>query len=166
MPAAAPSGVPAAAAPVKMEGDFLLQEADWPAFLLRKNGQVLRANRAAVRAFGSNIEKPDFKLGTIWSPENRESLAQFLGLPAPTLLPRLKFRLKSGLPATFLAQVTCLPPDEVCLLQLLKEPAPAAPAPGARPPAAAAWRPAPSSGKNWIAPCNWRARWRWISTTR
>jgi signal transduction histidine kinase/ActR/RegA family two-component response regulator/PAS domain-containing protein len=126
--AAAPSGVPAVAAPVRMEGDFLLQEADWPAFLLLKNGQVLRANRAAVRAFGSQIEKPDVKLGTIWSSENRESLVQFLGLPAPTLLPRLKFRLKSGLPATFLAQVTCLPPDEVCLLQLLKEPP--APAPG------------------------------------
>ena len=130
VPAAAPSGVPAEAAPVKMEGDFLLQDADWPAFLLRKDGQVLRANRAAVRAFGSQIEKPDAKLGTLWSPENRESLVQFLGLPAPAMLPRFKFRLKSGLPATFLAQVTCLPPDVVCLLQLLKEPAPAAATPG------------------------------------
>ena len=129
---AVPSGSSAEAAP-KTEGDFLLQDADWPAFLLRKNGDVLRANRAAARAFGSNIEKPDFKLGTIWSQQNRESLAQFLGLPAPTLLPRLKFRLKSGLPATFLAQMTCLPPDDVCLLQLLKEPAPmpGAAAPGA-----------------------------------
>jgi signal transduction histidine kinase/ActR/RegA family two-component response regulator len=123
---AAPSGVPAEAAPVNVEGDFLLQEADWPAFLLRKDGQVLRANRAAVRAFGSKIEKPDVKLGTIWSPDNRESLAQFLGLPAPAMLPRLKFRLKSGLPETFLAQVACLPPDDICLLQLLKEPAAAA----------------------------------------
>jgi len=110
-------------APLQAEGDFLLQAADWPALLLRKNGQLIRANRAAVRAFGSNIEKPDFKLGMIWSPENRESLEQFLGLPAPGVLSRLKFRLKSGLPASFLAQVTCLEPDELCLLQLLKEPA-------------------------------------------
>jgi signal transduction histidine kinase/ActR/RegA family two-component response regulator len=131
VPAAVPSGVPAESAPVKTEGDFLLQEADWPAFLLRKDGQVLRANRAALRAFGSNIEKPGVKLGTIWSQENRESLVQFLGLPAPTHLPRLKFRLKSGLPATFLAQMTCLPPDDVCLLQLLNEPAPGAAAAGA-----------------------------------
>jgi signal transduction histidine kinase/ActR/RegA family two-component response regulator len=50
------------------------------------------------------------------------------------MLPRLKFRLKSGLPATFLAQVTCLEPDDVCLLQLLKEPAPAAGGAGAREP--------------------------------
>jgi signal transduction histidine kinase/CheY-like chemotaxis protein len=133
MPAAVLSGVPAEAAPARTEGDFLLQEADWPAFLLRKNGQVLRANRAAVRAFGSQIEKPDVKLGTIWSPDNRESLAQFLGLPAPAMLPRLKFRLKSGLPATFLGQVTCLAPDDICLLQLLKEPVPVAAAPGGAP---------------------------------
>ncbi len=131
--AAAPAGVAGAAAPVKTEGDFLLQEADWPAFLLRKNGQVVRANRAAVRAFGATIEKPDAKLGTIWSQENQDSLVQFLALPAPTLLPRLKFRLKSGLPATFLVQLTCLPPDDVCLLQLLKEPAPAAPGSAASP---------------------------------
>jgi signal transduction histidine kinase/CheY-like chemotaxis protein len=118
-------------APLQREGDFLLQEAEWPALLLRKNGQVVRANRAAARAFGSNIEKPDFKLGMIWSPENRESLEEFLGLPAPETLPRLKFRLKSGLPANFLAQVTCLEPDEICLLQLLKEPAPEEAAPAA-----------------------------------
>jgi len=127
--AAAPAAVPGAAVPVRTEGDFLLQDADWPAFLVRKSGQVLRANRAAVRAFGATIEKPDARLGTIWSPDNRDSLVQFLGLPAPTLLPRLKFRLKSGMPSTFLVQMTCLPPDDICLLQLLKEPAPAAAAP-------------------------------------
>ena len=136
--AAAPAPAASAAQPVRTEGDFLLQEADWPAFLLQKDGRVLQANRAAVRAFGSNIEKPDTKLGTIWSPENRDSLAQFLSLPAPTLLPRLKFRLKSGLPATFLVQMTCLPPDEVYLLQLLKEPAPAAAPPAGAPAPAAA----------------------------
>ena len=141
--AAAPAVAPPAAEPGRAEGDFLLQEADWPAFLLRKDGLVLRANRAAARAFGSNIEKPDTKLGTIWSPENQDSLAQFLSLPAPTLLPRLKFRLKSGLPATFLVQMTCLPPDEVCLLQLLKEPAPVA-APATAPPGGA---PAPAASE-------------------
>jgi signal transduction histidine kinase/CheY-like chemotaxis protein/PAS domain-containing protein len=132
------AGASPSRAPLKMEGDFLLQEADWPALLLRKNGQVLRANRAAARAFGSNIEKPDFKLGMIWSPENRESLEQFLALPAPATLPRLKFRLKSGLPASFLAQVTCLEPDDICLLQLLKEPAPDEGGPMAGGPGAAA----------------------------
>jgi signal transduction histidine kinase/PAS domain-containing protein/ActR/RegA family two-component response regulator len=131
--ATGPAPVPGAAAPVRTEGDFLLQEADWPVFLLRKSGQVVRANRAAVRAFGALIEKPDAKLGPIWSHDNRDSLVQFLGLPAPTLLPRLKFRLKSGMPATFLVQMTCLPPDSICLLQLLKEPAPAPAAPGGAP---------------------------------
>ncbi len=136
--AASPAAGAGAAEPVRREGDFLLQEADWPAFLLRKDGRVVRANRAAVRAFGSIIEKPEARLGTIWSPENRDSLAQFLVLPAPTLLPRLKFRLKSGLPATFLVQMTCLAPEDICLLQLLKEPAPAAAGAGGAPAAAAA----------------------------
>ena len=149
------------------EGEFMLQEADWPALLLRKNGQVVRANRAAVRAFGSSIEKPDFKLGTIWSAENKETLEQFLSLPAPGLLPRLKFRLKSGLPASYLAQATCLEPDEICLLQLLKEPAPAeAGGTVGGGPFRRRWRRAMCSGRNWIARCNWRGRWRWISTTR
>lgn len=54
--AAAPAVAPPAAEPGRAEGDFLLQEADWPAFLLRKDGLVLRANRAAARAFGSDLK--------------------------------------------------------------------------------------------------------------
>jgi|GEM_PF-218278 signal transduction histidine kinase/ActR/RegA family two-component response regulator len=123
-----PAAAPLPGAPAKPADDFLLQDADWPSFLVRKNGQVLRANRAAVRAFGGGVENQDVKLSAIWSPENQDSLEQFLSLPAPTVPPRLKFRLKSGLPAVFLVQLASLAPEDVCLLQLLKEPAPSSPA--------------------------------------
>lgn len=133
----APGATAPAAAPAKIADEFLLQDADWPAFLVRKNGQVLRANRAAVRSFGSGIENPDVKLTSIWSPENKDSLEQFLSLPAPSSAPRLKFRLKSGMPGVFLVQLSYLASDDVCLLQLLKEPAVAPGAPAATVPAGA-----------------------------
>ncbi|MGD1086676.1 MAG: PAS domain-containing protein [Verrucomicrobiota bacterium] len=121
----APAAAAAASGGQEKPGEeFLLQEADWPAFLLRKNGQVVRANRAAVRAFGSGVEKQDVKLSAIWSPENRDSLEQFLSLPAPSAPPRLKFRLKSGLPAVFLVQLSSVAAEDVFLLQLLKDPGP------------------------------------------
>jgi signal transduction histidine kinase/ActR/RegA family two-component response regulator/PAS domain-containing protein len=107
----------------KSEPEFLLQEADWPAVILRKNGEVVRGNRAAVRAFGTAIEKPGTRLGIIWSPENKDTLAQFLSLPAPTVPPRIKIRLKSGMPAVYLVQMTVIAGEEACLLQFLKEPA-------------------------------------------
>jgi nitrogen-specific signal transduction histidine kinase/CheY-like chemotaxis protein len=142
---AAAAGAPAAA---KGEEEFLLQNADWPALLARKNGKVLRANRAAVRAFGSGIEKEDGALAAIWSPQNRGSAQQFLTLPPPEAPLPLKFNLKSGLPGVFLAQLCLTEDEDVCLLQLLKEvsagassvpPHKAAPAPPAPPhPAAAA----------------------------
>jgi signal transduction histidine kinase len=89
--------------------------------LVRKNGKVLRANRAAVRAFGSGIEKEDGTLAAIWSPPNQGAALQFLSLPPPVAPVPLTFRLKSGLPGAFLAQ-WCLTADEdIGLLQLLKE---------------------------------------------
>jgi signal transduction histidine kinase len=133
----------------KEEDDFLLQNAEWPVLLLRKNGKVLRANRAAVRAFGSGIEKEEGTFVSIWSSHNRGSALQFLSLPPPDAPVPLHFNLKSGLPGAFLAQLCLTASDDLCLLQLLKEiplegsPAPApksapTPAPGASTPAAAA----------------------------
>jgi PAS domain-containing protein len=71
------------AASAKEEDDFLLQNAEWPVLLVRKNGKVLRANRAAVRAFGSGIEKEDGTLVSIWSSQNKGTALQFLSLPPP-----------------------------------------------------------------------------------
>ena len=135
---------PTAAA--KDEDDFLLQNADWPVLLVRKNGKVLRVNRAAVRAFGSGIEKDDGTLTSIWSSQNKGTAVQFLSLPPPGAPIPLKFSLKSGLPGAFLAQSCLTASEDICLLQLLKEipletlPA-GTPKPGASPPSGA---PAPA----------------------
>ena len=108
----------------KEEDDFLLQNADWPVLLARKNGKVLRANRAAVRAFGGGIDKEDGTLASIWSSRNRGSALQFLSLPPPAAPLHLNFRLKSGLEGAFMAQSCRTASDDICLLQLLKELAP------------------------------------------
>jgi signal transduction histidine kinase len=123
---------PAAA---KGEEEFLLQNAEWPALLARQNGKVLRANRAAVRAFGSGIEKKDGALAAIWSAQNRDSAQQFLTFPPDGAPVPLKFNLKSGLPGSFLVQL-CLTGDEgVSLIQLMKEVSPEAPSTPAPSPA-------------------------------
>jgi signal transduction histidine kinase len=117
----------------KDEDDFLLQNAEWPVVLVHKNGKVLRANRAAVRAFGSGIEKEDGTLVSIWAAQNRGSALEFLSLPPPDALVRLNFNLKSGLRGAFLAQLCLTASDDLCLLQLLKEiPPEGSPAPGTK----------------------------------
>ncbi|HZM04612.1 MAG TPA: ATP-binding protein, partial [Candidatus Saccharimonadales bacterium] len=113
----------------KKPEDFLLQNAEWPALLVLQNGRIVQANRAAVRAFGSGIEKEDAQLSAIWSPQNRDSCQQFLNLPPPPDPPPLRFQLKSGLPGLFLGQFCGGASEEVFLLQLLK--APLHPTPGA-----------------------------------
>jgi signal transduction histidine kinase len=130
---------PPPAASAKEEDEFLLQNAEWPVLLMRKNGKVLRANRAAVRAFGSAIEKEAGTLDSIWSSHNRDSALQFLSLPPPDTAVPLNFNLKSGLPGAFLAQLCLTSSEDLCLLQLLKEiPLENPPAPAPKPAAALA----------------------------
>ncbi len=134
----------APAASATEEDDFLLQNAEWPVLLVRRNGKVLRANRAAVRAFGSGIEKAEGTLVSVWSSHNEGSALQFLSLPPPDSPVHLNFNLKSGLPGTFLSQFCLTASDDLCLLQLLKEiPLEDSPAASPKVPAAVASRAGP-----------------------
>src|ERR1700677_1129215 len=146
-----PPPPPVAAPPPKKnksEDEFFLQNADWPALLVRKDGKILRANLAAVRAFGSAIEKADGTLDKIWSPQNPDSSRQFLNLPPAEKPGSLKFNLKSGLPGVFQAQLCVTASDDTRLLQLLaplpSEPS-SAPAKSAGAKSAAAAAPAPAA---------------------
>jgi signal transduction histidine kinase/CheY-like chemotaxis protein len=125
-----------------LEEEFLLQNADWPCLLVHIHGQVLRANLAAIRAFGGGIEREDGNLGNIWSPQNRDSAQQFLNLPPPAEPAPIKFNLKSGLPGSFIVEICATGHPERQLLQLFKEPSaetagsspkPAAPQPASPP---------------------------------
>lgn len=113
--------------------NFLLQNAEWPVLLVHKAGRIVLANRAGVRAFGAEIERPDARLEAIWSSENRDTCQQFLSLPSPTEPIALKFQLKSGLLVDYWVQLCPTNREDVFLLQLLKGPPPktaAAPVPG------------------------------------
>lgn len=107
----------------KPDDNFLLENSEWPALLVRKHGRIVRANRAAVRAFGPGIEQEESQLGAIWSPQNRDTWQQFLNLPSPAEPAPLKFQLKSGLPEDYLGQISPSGEDDVFVLQLLKPPA-------------------------------------------
>lgn len=141
--AAPPPPIPAPVAETKpVPAEFVLQDAEWPAFVVNKDGRVLRVNRSGVRAFGSGMEKEGAALETIWSPNNRQSAKEFLNLPPSREAAPLKFRLKSGLPAEYWVQACATDQENVVLLQLLTGQAaaqaetPAAPKPAeAAPPA-------------------------------
>jgi signal transduction histidine kinase/CheY-like chemotaxis protein len=115
----------------KSDEEFLLQNAEWPALVVRKDGKLLRANRAGVRAFGPSLEGT--QLAAIWSPHNRESCQQFLSLPPADAVP-LKVLLKSGLPGDCLGQICVTSHEDIFLLQLLKAPLPAPEKPSAAKP--------------------------------
>ncbi len=149
----------AAAPGVGGEEEFLLQDAEWPALVVKKNGAVTRSNRAAVRAFGPLLEKGEQSAAAIWSAQNKGTAAHFLSMPAPDAPVRLTFNLKSGLPGVFMVQMCDLGGDNLCLLQLLKDIAhdpappskPAAAAPVAAPAAGAPAQPAAATAAESLA---------------
>jgi two-component system, cell cycle sensor histidine kinase and response regulator CckA len=77
---------------------FVFENAGWPALLVDQAGSVLRANDAAVKAFGAVIEVPGSQLTSIWATENPQSIAVFFAnwqrTPVPTVM--LKFKWKGG----------------------------------------------------------------------
>jgi len=122
--------------PGKADEEFLLQNAEWPVLIVNKNGRILRANRAGVRAFGPSIEREESQLEAIWSPHNRDSSQQFLNLPPAAEPIPLKFHLKSGLPGDYLGQLCTTGHEDIFLLQLLN---------GSPPTAARASEPKPAA---------------------
>jgi len=111
----------------EMEGDFLLQEADWPAFLLLKTTGS-PGNRAAVRASVPKLKSRMSAGHNLVVRKPGVAGLQFLGLPAPTLLAAPQVPPQKR-PAGDLSGPGHLPAARRgCLLQLLKEPP--APAPG------------------------------------
>lgn len=77
---------------------FVFENAGWPALLVDQAGSVLRANDAAVKAFGPVIEVAGSQLSAIWATDNSHSASVFLAnwqrTPVPTAT--LKFKWKGG----------------------------------------------------------------------
>jgi nitrogen-specific signal transduction histidine kinase len=77
---------------------FELPAADWPMFLVNGAGEILLANPAGEKVFGSSLQTEVVPLAKIWSPENTPNAAQFLSdlekNPAPATT--LKFLAQDG----------------------------------------------------------------------
>ena len=91
--------------PAATEEEFLLQNAEWPVLLLHRTGKILRANRAAVRAFGASVGEAEAQLEAIWSPHNRDTCQQFLNMPPPAEPVPLKFHLKRRIAGRFFGTI-------------------------------------------------------------
>ena len=117
---------------MKSEVALGLENAGWPVLLVNSSGAILRANRAAVHAFGSTLEG-EMPLSAIWASENGPMAEQFIlqwdNAPFPP--GPLKFCMKDGAVRAFLTSICTLTdgPEKLFVLQLLPNAAPAAPAP-------------------------------------
>ena len=130
-PVSAPE--PAPGPPVML----LLDSAPWPTLLVQQNGMILNANRAACHAFGASVEKTGVPFGTLWQPDNGQSVSDYLKQASPESQ-IIRLRLKSGVPAPFRAQV-CRVGDNTVLVQFFFHVA--APASSSEPSAAPAVAP-------------------------
>lgn len=77
---------------------FTLEQAGWPVLLVDSRGVVVRANAAAMEAFGAHLGEGTVKLGVIWGTENFAPADHFLSQAAkePPLNTSATFRLKTG----------------------------------------------------------------------
>lgn len=111
---------------MKSEAVFALENAGWAALLVDgASTTILRANQAAVKAFGTTLEGQAPLLSAIWSPENGTSAQEFLAHwdHSPTSTISLKFRVKGGAVATFVTSICAYIKDEqrFFVLQMLPE---------------------------------------------
>ena len=83
---------------MKPEIVFGLEAAPWPALLVDANGVVMRANAAAMTAFGGTLSGDAPLLSAIWPPENGMTAVDFLRRweESPKPVVNLKFRAPNG----------------------------------------------------------------------
>lgn len=107
---------------MKSEVAFSLENAAWPVLLVNSAGAIVRANPAAVKAFGSTLEG-EMPLSAIWASENGPLAEQFIlkWHSSPTPPGRLKFCTKDNGVQSFFTTICPLAEeqDKVFILQLL-----------------------------------------------
>lgn len=112
------AAIPEATVAPKDEPSFVLESAPWPALLVNRSGLILKANRAAVQAFGSNVGKSGASLAALWTSDNKLSAHEFIQRPPETPVP-VQIRLKIGMPGDYSAQA-CANEEGLVLVQLFK----------------------------------------------
>jgi signal transduction histidine kinase len=103
---------------------FDLENTAWPAMLVGSDGDILRANHAAVNTFGPSLAEDAVKLKSLWPEENCISVEKFLkdGETALAPLTPVRLLLPAG-PKIFSAVVGVHVRDgkRLLLLQLLPD---------------------------------------------
>ncbi len=142
-----------------------LINATWPVLVVNESGTIQNANPAAAQVFGSSLPGGSTALASIWLPENALSTPEFLSRweRAPAAMSRLMLMGIGGAHVSYQACICSLLDNgqKYFIFQLF--PPPVAATAKTRP---GPWMPGWRTSKSWIARCNWRARFRWISTTR
>jgi len=109
---------------MKADVIFDLENAAWPALLVSGEGEILRANHAAVNTFGASLAADSAKLASLWAEENCITVEKFLkdGETALAPLTPVKLQLPAG-PKIFSAIVGLHLRNEkrFLLLQLLPD---------------------------------------------
>jgi len=110
---------------MKHDLGFVLENAGWPALLVDAGGVILRANRSAIKAFGSVVEGEKPLLAAIWVEGFGPSAEQFLlnweRLPVDTT--QMKLLIKGGGEGSFPVSICHFAKDgqKYFLLQMLPE---------------------------------------------
>jgi nitrogen-specific signal transduction histidine kinase len=112
---------------MKSEVAFGLENAGWPVLLVNTSGAILRANPAALEAFGSTLEG-EMPLSAIWTSENGPMAEQFILQwdSSPTPPGPLQFCLKNGAVRSFITSICTLTdgPEKLFIFQLVPNSAP------------------------------------------
>jgi len=114
---------------MKSEVALGLENASWPVLLVNSSGAILRANPAAVSAFGTTLEG-EMPLSAIWASENGPMAEQFIlqwdNSPSPP--GPLKFCVKDGGVRPYLTSICTLTdgPEKLFVFQLFPSESPAA----------------------------------------
>ncbi|HEY3762066.1 MAG TPA: ATP-binding protein [Verrucomicrobiae bacterium] len=93
---------------------FGLENAAWPSLLVDERGAILRANPAAITAFGSIVTGDNPMLSAIWSGDNGVPMIDFLKhweqTPMPVVM--LKFRSLNGATMNFTTSISVFNKDD------------------------------------------------------
>src|SRR5262245_50358984 len=83
---------------MKPETVFGLENAAWPAFLVRPDGRIFLTNAAARGVFGAALTVEAPSLAAVWAPENGVSPEDYLARweQSPVPMSVLKFRTAAG----------------------------------------------------------------------
>jgi two-component system cell cycle sensor histidine kinase/response regulator CckA len=138
-----------------MKSNFPLENATWPAFLVNGSGVIVRANKAALKLFGPELEENETApFSAIWAADNtiapKPFLAQYEGTSAASVPARLRAVHEGSTP--FSVSICSFNKDgqNFFMFQVLPETAPSpASAPAPQPtPAPAPIMEAPAGGSD------------------